>query len=292
MSSVTELSTVLASCIAVLRAKLGQLDQLLESVDAIELEGKASPLRVSLNDMRQWKDAMYEFASGCVTRLLELFSQHIAKLVAKARSLKELGWDACFNKDGDFLEDMAVKKLRGKLPVVVNSHNELHAALCATNEAGKIIDVVPKVKVHDITSTSIATALKTMQQLEVTSVVIHGCQLLSKYKYDATGAAKASAFLAEHEVEKNSSIPKGFWDELRHMTTHTVQSPSAPKLAVKSEQLAPSTSAKLEPIEPDAKRLKQSGDGQDIVPNGASSVKLEQSSEIGSKRGPKRFRKN
>jgi hypothetical protein len=209
-----------ANAISIMMALNLKLDCSSRCQTALDIESTGIILTKPFHLVREWSQSVAAFSKICVTQLLKSFVSvletaldHCGKVIPE--------WEACFNTNGEFMEELAVKIVKGKLPIVIKAHNTVHSILAAMNSSGKKLEIVPKLKFHDETSKTIAIALTKLGKASTSSVFIHGVEILSTGRTDPHGPQKAGHFLDTNHNDMHTSIPASFWAELLLLKQHS-----------------------------------------------------------------------
>jgi hypothetical protein len=191
---------------------LGELDKYLSSTAFVAFEQQGWHMPTPIVSVRAWQQSMVAMNGKCRDMILEDWSCELgmASAVCKAACPS---WDVCF-LGSSFNEMRAVGLLKGKLNAVVKAHNKLHGLLLQINAAAKVMDVLPRLQVNDLTSESVVVALHNLSVAKDTSVLIAGVELMNNYKNDHLAGVHAAVFLKDHPGNARGNVPAGFWSAL------------------------------------------------------------------------------
>lgn len=123
-------------------------------------------------------------------------------------------------------EGILRKLMRDKQADLVRNHNNVHDMLGRMCVAAELLDVQPRLQVHELTNQSIAIAMNTLAKTATASVIAAGVLSLERFRADPHGAAKAADFVAKHR-QKHPSVPNAFWQLFEDIASY-----SSPMLAM------------------------------------------------------------
>ena len=92
----------------------------------------------SIASFREWARLMAIVAGGCQDDWLRQISRVLLELVNTLKAALP-SWTACLSEEGSLLESVALKMFsKGKLDILVKSHNDVHEFLGKSNRCAKI----------------------------------------------------------------------------------------------------------------------------------------------------------
>lgn len=194
---------------------LGNLDEDAMSPTAMLAESMSFPLKPMPALVRQWRQLMAMFNKSALDALLAQFVHVLEAATDRCRQATP-AWEACF-PNGVMQLSMLERMLSGKFASIVKGHDHLHTTLKKMSDAGRLLQVTPKLQDNDATSQSIAIALNSMSAASIAATVAMGLDVLN-FASHPSGGQKAADFLDKYRHAKGSDIiPKSFWNEIENL---------------------------------------------------------------------------
>lgn len=203
---------------------LADLDALVMSGAACEMEASGLPLALSVGMAREWQKIMRWVNARILSTMLDRFVELLNTAAAACRAATP-PFEALFSGN-TFNSSMGQKMMKGKLATIVESHNKTHSILTKLNFAARQLSITPRLQDNDQTAEPIAVALNAMGTSSIAAVVAMGLEVMEVASTPG-GATKALEFLRAHKIPKNTlRIPDCFWGELEAVGSLSGAEPS------------------------------------------------------------------
>lgn len=207
-----------SSLVGLLLGFMADLDEHLNLQEAMKVEQAGWCLPVPIMMVREWAKSMSAFAGFCMQHFLICCRLRLECKIATCRMTLP-SWEACFNSEGQYNEDMGAKVLLGKVTTIVASHNDVHTTMSAMSNASRQFQISPPLALHETPAECIAVAKTVLSSATTASVICHGAELLQKHKHHPMCHKIAKEFLHKHQ-NKNLPVPASFWHEFETMASH------------------------------------------------------------------------